>query len=83
MTPGKEEGGVRQGDDIVKAKNDLRDGWKKLIESEERLKFFKRMVGWDLEVREIEHLGVDLNNKFKSERMKNAVTEFSFRHDFT
>ena len=43
MTPGKEEGGVRQGDDVVKAKNDLRDGWKKLVESEERLNSSK---GW-------------------------------------
>ena len=57
------------------AKNELRDEWRKLIESEERLRFFKKMVGWELEVREIEHLGEDLNHKLKSERMKSARSE--------
>ena len=75
ITPGREEGGMRQSEEVIKAKNDFRDGWRKLVESEERLKFFKRMVGWNLEVREIEHLGEDLNNKFRSERMRNAKSE--------
>ena len=33
------------------------------------------MLGWDLEVREIEHLGEDLNHKLKSVRIKNARSE--------
>ena len=70
-----EEGGHGQGDAAVEAKNDLRNGWRKLVESEERLAFFKKMVGWELQVREIEHLGEDLNNKFKSEKMKGARSE--------
>ena len=74
ITPGMEEGGGRQdsvhGSTNV-AKDNLRDLWKKLIESEERLNFFRKMVGWELNVREIEHLGDDLNNKFKSDRMGN------------
>ena len=39
------------------AKDNQRDKWRKLIESEEHLNFFKIMVGLDLSVREIEHLG--------------------------
>ena len=70
-----EEGGNEQGDVLTTAKNNLRNDWKKLIESEERLLFFKKMVGWDLQVREIEHLGDDLNNKFRSEKMKGARSE--------
>ena len=78
ITPGMEEGGGRQdsvhGSTNV-AKDNLRDLWKKLIESEERLNFFRKMVGWELNVREIEHLGDDLNNKFKSDRMKGGRSE--------
>ena len=59
-----EEGGDREGDEAANAKDSLRDCWRKLVESEERLKFFKRMVGMDLEVQEIEHLGEDIRNKF-------------------
>ena len=44
---------MEQGDEVAMAKNNLRVDWRKLIESEERLIFFKKMVGWDLEVREI------------------------------
>ena len=75
MTPGREEGGERQSGKVNAAKNELRDEWRKLIESEERLRFFKKMVGWELEVREIEHLEEDLNHKLKSERMKSARSE--------
>ena len=75
MTPGIEEGGPRQGCEVKEAKDDLRNGWKKLIESEERLRFFRKMVKWDLEVREIEHLGEVLNNKLRSERMREANSE--------
>ena len=63
-TPGIEEGGCGQSNVIAKAKNGLRNGWRKLTESEERLSFFKKMVRWELQVREIEHLGDDLHNKF-------------------
>ena len=58
-----EEGGDKEGDEAANAKDSLRDCWRKLVESEERLKFFKRMVGMDLEVQEIEHLGEDIRNK--------------------
>ena len=60
-----EEGGY--GRDI---KEDVRNTWKKLVESEERLKFWKNMVGLKLCVREVENLGEDLKNKFRSEVMK-------------
>ena len=33
------------------------------------------MVGWGLSVREIEHLGDDLNNKLRSETMKGGRSE--------
>ena len=39
-TPGSEEGGKGQD-----AKNNVRNAWRKLTESEERLKFWKKMVG--------------------------------------
>ena len=74
-TPGIEEGGTGQSNVVAEAKNNLRNGWKKLIESEERLSFFRKMVRWELQVREIEHLGESLNNKFRSERMKGARSE--------
>ena len=48
MTPGIEEGGRRQDVDensVKTAKDMLRDIWRKLVESEERLAFFKKMVG--------------------------------------
>ena len=71
-----EEGGSEQGSTLTaNAKNDLRNEWRKLIESEERLAFFKKMVGLRLSVREIEHFGEDLNNKFRSEQMKEAKSE--------
>ena len=72
ITPGIEEGGQRKDtdDDVKTAKDNLRDIWRKLVMSEERLNFFRKMVGWDLEVRDIEHLREDLHNKFKSEKMK-------------
>ena len=60
-----EEGGLGQDN-----KDEVRNAWKKLIESEERLKFWKKMVGLGLAVREVEHLGEDLKNKFRSEFMK-------------
>ena len=47
-TPGIEEGG--NGRD---AKDEVRNSWRKLIESEERLNFWKRMVGLGLGVREV------------------------------
>ena len=70
-----EEGGEREGDEAAKGKDSLRDCWRKLVESEERLKFFKRMVGMGLEVREIEHLGEDIRQKFRSEVMKSGKGE--------
>ena len=74
-TSGIEEEGRGQGFEITKAKNDLRNIWRKLVESEERLLFFKKMVLGGLQVREIEHLGEEINNKFKSEQMKGAKSD--------
>ena len=64
-TPGIEEGGKRRD-----SKDTVRNVWRKLVESEERLKFWKRMVGLGLGVREVEHLGEDLKQKFRSEVMR-------------
>ena len=64
-TPGIEEGGDGQG-----SKDRLRNAWRKMIESEERLRFWKNMVGLDLGVRETEHLSEDIKEKFRSEAMK-------------
>ena len=62
-----EEGGNRQ--------DHLRNAWRKLVESEERLRFWKKMVGWEVGVREIEHLGEDLKEKFRSMQMKEGQSE--------
>ena len=55
-----EEGGLGQ-----ESKNRLRNAWRKMIESEERLKFWKNMVGLDIGVREVEHLSGDIKEKFR------------------
>ena len=60
-TPGMEEGGNGR-----ESKDKLRNSWRKMIESEERLKFWKNMVGLELGVREIENLGDDIKQKFRS-----------------
>ena len=65
ITPGTEEGGQREDLDADRAKDDLRNALKRVIESEERLKFFRKMVGWELGVREIEHFGEDLNKSLE------------------
>ena len=70
-----EEEGNGQDSDSMNARDSLREEWRKLVESEERFNFFKKMVGWDLEVREIEHLGDDLNKKFRSDRMRGGRSE--------
>ena len=75
MTSGIKEKGQRQGNGNANAKDDLRNTWKKLVESEERLGFFRRMVKLNLQVKEIQHLGEALNNKLRSEKMRNANSE--------
>ena len=81
---------MRQDTNPTGDRDTLRDLWRKLIESEERLKFFRKMVGWGLSVREIEHLGDDLNSKFRSETMKwghsekvivNAIMEMKYKDE--
>ena len=67
MTPGIQEGGSSQ--------DNVRNIWKKQVESEERLYFFRKMLELDLSVRELEHLGEDLNSKFRSEDMKKKRSE--------
>ena len=78
ITPGIEEGGPRRDSEPMEtkdAKDVLRGSWRKLVDSEERLRFFKYMVGRELEVRDIEHFGDDLNEKFKSEKMRGGRSE--------
>ena len=67
MTPGIKEGGKRQ--------DAVRDIWRKQVESEERLSFFKKMVGREINVRELQHIGMELHNKFRSEDMKLGESE--------
>ena len=67
MTPGIEDGGKRL--------DAVRDAWRKQIESEERLKFWRKMVGWGLSVREVQHLGEEIHNKYRSENMKLGMSE--------
>ena len=62
-----EEGGNRQ--------DHLRNAWRKLVESEERLRFWKKMVGWEVGVREIEYLGEDLKEKSRSMQMREGQSE--------
>ena len=62
-----EIGGSRQ--DVV------RNIWRKLIECEERVTFWKRMIEWGVGVREIEHMGEDIKEKFRSESMKGGRSE--------
>ena len=57
-----DNGGRRQ--DIV------RDAWKKLVECEERLTFWRRMNDRGVGVREVEHMGEDVREKYRSEEMK-------------
>ena len=67
-TPEKDEsGGMRQ--------NVVRNLWKKLIECEERLTFWKRMIEWGVGVRELEHIGEDIKEKFRSENMRENKSE--------
>ena len=61
------EGGKRQ--------DRVRDAWRKLVECEERGKFWDKMVGLDLGVRELEHFGEDIKEKFRSEMMKGGNSE--------
>ena len=64
-TPCIKEGGARQ-----ETKDRLRNAWRKQIESEERLGFWRKMAGLNIGVREIEHISEDFKEKFWSERMK-------------
>ena len=70
-----EEGGVGQGEDASIAKDILRDTRRKMVESEERLRFFKKMVGREINVRELQHIGMELHNKFRSEDMRLGGSE--------
>ena len=63
-----ESGGTSQ--DII------RNAWKKLIECEERLTFWKKMVKLGIGAREVEHMCEDIRDKYRSEIMKSGkVTE--------
>ena len=59
-----ESGGKRQ--DIV------RDIWRKLVECEERLAFWRKMVALGIGVRELEHMGEEIRDKYRSESMKSG-----------
>ena len=62
-----ENGGSRQ--DVV------RNIWRKLVECEERVSFWKRMIEWGVGVRELEHIGEDIREKFRSESMQDGRSE--------
>ena len=62
-----EIGGKRQ--DVV------RDIWKKMIECEERITFWKRMIEWGVGVRELEHMGEGIKEKFRSEVMHSGKND--------
>ena len=64
-TPSIEAGGIRQESKVM-----LRNAWKKQVESEERLRFWKHMVGMNIGVREVENISEDIKVKYRSERMK-------------
>ena len=53
----------------------MRNIWRKLIECEERVTFWKRMIEWGVGVRELEHMGDDIKEKFRSETMKSGGRE--------
>ena len=59
-----ESGGKRQ--DIV------REIWRKLVECEERLAFWRKMVALGIGVRELEYIGEDIRDKYRSESMKSG-----------
>ena len=68
VTPQVEsEGG--KGQDLV------RDKWRKLVECQERVKFWNKMLEWGVGVREIEHLCEDIRRKFRSELMQKGGCE--------
>ena len=69
-TPGIKEGGTRQ-----ETKDKLRNAWKRQIESEERLSFWRRMVGMNIGVREVENISEDFKEKFRSEKMKGGKSD--------
>ena len=70
-----EEGGIGQDSGVAHARDSLRNVWRKQVESEERLKFLRKLVGREISVREIEHLGDELNDRFRSENMKGGRSE--------
>ena len=65
-----------EADDIGGERQDVvRNIWKKLIECEERVKFWKRMIEWGVGIRELEHMGDGLKEKFRSESMQSGKSE--------
>ena len=66
---------MEEGGNWQESKEDLRKAWRKMTESEERLKFWKKMVGLDIGVRELEHIGEGIKEKFRSEAMKGGRSE--------
>ena len=53
----------------------LRNSWKKLVECQERVKFWQKMLEGGLGVRELECFGEDLRAKYRSEVMKKGGSE--------
>ena len=53
----------------------VRDTWRKLVECQERIKFWRKMIGWGVGVKELEYLGEDLRAKYRSEDMKKGGSE--------
>ena len=82
VTPQMEtEGGYGQ--------NSLRNKWKKLVECEERVRFWKKMLDWKLGVRELESISESIRQKFRSEMREGEsnrevirlVTEMKYRDE--
>ena len=62
-----DSGGTRQ--------DEVRNIWRKLIECEERVSFWKRMLEGGVGVRELEHMGDEIRERFRSENMKGGRSE--------
>ena len=59
----------------AKRQDSVRNIWKKQIECEERVKFWRSMINCGAGVRELESIGENIKEKFRSVEMKNGGRE--------